>query len=68
MAFRLINNRAQDIAVKGFVATIILAVVLQLFGVFTLSITLPFIMPWLVVWLIGYSMINKSGEDDETES
>jgi len=64
MSFRLINNRAQDIGVKGFVVTLLAAVILHFVNVLTLSITLPFIMPWIVVWLIGYSMINRNNNQE----
>jgi hypothetical protein len=64
MAFRLINNRFQDMGAKGFAATLALSVVLHFTQVLSMSITLPFVMPWIVLWLIGYSMINKrEGED-----
>ncbi|HXB10714.1 MAG TPA: hypothetical protein VNZ45_01915 [Bacteroidia bacterium] len=64
MSFRLINNRAQDIAVKGFIVTLIVSVILHLLHWLSLSMSLPFVMPWLVVWLIGYSMINKNNNQE----
>ena len=65
MAFRLINNRFQDIGIKGFGVTLLIAVILHFTNVLSLSITLPFIMPWIVLWLIGYSMINKSNNNGQ---
>jgi len=60
MAFRLINNRFQDIGVKGFVAVVVISLILHFTGILSLSITLPFIMPWIVLWLVGYSMVKKN--------
>ena len=68
MAFRLINNKAQSISVKGFVLTLVLCLILHFTQVLTISITLPFTMPWLILWLVGYSMINKQdGENNSSD-
>jgi hypothetical protein len=60
MSFKLIRNRTQDIAVKGFVATFALSIILQLTHLLPISITLPFVMPWMVAWLIGYGMVKNN--------
>ncbi|NNM95186.1 MAG: hypothetical protein HKL88_06960 [Bacteroidia bacterium] len=60
MAFRLMGNRTQNIAVKGFLATVGASLILQFTALLSISVTLPFVMPWIVVWLIGYSMPGKN--------
>jgi hypothetical protein len=65
MAFRLIKNKAQDIAVKGAVVTLVAAILLQIFHMLDLDETLPFLLVWIMVWLIGSSIDSKS--DNEAE-
>jgi hypothetical protein len=54
------GNRTQNIAVKGFLATVGASLILQFTALLSISVTLPFVMPWIVVWLIGYSMPGKN--------
>ena len=59
MPFRLINNRMQSFAVKGFVVNVIVSVILALLKILPIDITLPFLMIWILLWLIGTSANNK---------
>jgi len=65
MAFRLINNRFQDIGAKGFAVVLIASTVLHFTGVLSITVTLPFLMPFILLWFIGYSMINRTDKGDE---
>ncbi|HSY75765.1 MAG TPA: hypothetical protein VK890_02845 [Bacteroidia bacterium] len=64
MAFRLIRNRAQQIAIIGFVVTLAICAILRYFGVET-YISMPFLMVWIMVWLLG-SNTDRKKTDDET--
>jgi hypothetical protein len=64
MAFRLINNRFQDIGAKGFAVTLVLCVILHFANILSLSVTLPFVMPWIVLWLVGQSMVSRNNKQD----
>lgn len=55
MKFRMIKNRIQNIAVKGFIIFLCLSILLALFKVVDLGITLPFLLIWILVWIIGTS-------------
>jgi hypothetical protein len=65
MAFRLIKNRAQDIAVKGGGFTIVASVLLGVLKILPIDITMPFLLLWIMIWFIGASINSKS--DNETE-
>ncbi len=63
MPFRLIKNRAQEIAVKGFVITLVLAALLPLFVKdLYFDETGPFVIVWVMVWIIGASADSKTDE------
>lgn len=62
MAFRFIRNRAQDIAVKGGAATLVLCIVLAVFKILPIDITLPFMLLWIMVWIIGAAMNTNNDE------
>jgi hypothetical protein len=59
MAFRLINNKAQNIAVKGFIASAVICAALSLFKVLPIDETGPFLLVWIMVWIIGASANSK---------
>ena len=59
MPFRLIRNKAQEIAVKGFVATAILCAVVAFFIPWSIEMTSPFLLVWVMVWIIGASSNSK---------
>jgi hypothetical protein len=60
MPFRLIRNRTQDIAVKGFIATALLCAVLSLLKILPIDMSAPFLLVWIMVWIIGASANPKS--------
>jgi hypothetical protein len=60
MPFRLIKNRIQDVAVKGFAATAALCALLAIFKVLPIDVTAPFLLGWIMVWIIGESSNSKS--------
>jgi len=60
MSFRIIKNKAQDIAVKGFLFTVVLCVILEITTSFTIDETAPFLLVWAMVWIIGASANPKS--------
>lgn len=60
MPFRLIKNRTQEIAVKGFVAFALLCAALAVFKVLPIDLTGPFALVWIMMWIVGASMDNKS--------
>jgi len=62
MAFRLIKNRAQQIAVIGFAATTAICVVLSLTKTLAIDITLPFTMVWIMIWLLASITNSKRSE------
>jgi hypothetical protein len=62
MSFRLIRNRAQQIAVIGFIATVALSLLLAIFSV-PIYITMPFAMVWMMVWLLGSASDNKESDE-----
>lgn len=55
MAFRLIRNKTQSIAVKGFAATAAVCAVVAIFQPWTIQVTAPFLLGWVMVWIIGAS-------------
>ena len=65
MAFRLIKNRAQDIAVKGGAITIVASILLAVLGIVPIDLTVPFLLLWIMIWFIGASINSKS--DNEAE-
>jgi hypothetical protein len=65
MSFRLIRNRAQQIAVIGFIITLVICVLLSFFNV-AIYITLPFLMVWIMVYLLG-SSVNRKRIDNEND-
>jgi hypothetical protein len=60
MAFRLIKNKTQSIAVKGFVATAIVCALVAFFQPWTIQVTSPFLLGWIMVWIIGASSNTNS--------
>ena len=62
MPFRLIKNKTQDIAVKGFIAFAILCTVLAILKAVPIDLSAPFAIVWIMVWLVGASIDNKSSE------
>ncbi|HTB32534.1 MAG TPA: hypothetical protein VK808_10935 [Bacteroidia bacterium] len=60
MPFRLIKNKTQDIAVKGFIATAVLCAALAIFKVLPIDMSAPFVLVWAMIWIIGASMNSKS--------
>ena len=66
MPFKLIRNRAQQIAVIGFVITLVICVVLSFFNV-AVYITLPFLMVWIMVYLLGSSSDRKKSDNESNE-
>jgi len=62
MSFRLIRNRAQQIAVIGFLVTLGLCIVLGFMHVLAIDITLPFTMVWIMVWLLAATTNRNQGE------
>lgn len=60
MAIRLIKNRIQSIAVKGFVATALVCAIVALFIPWSIEITTPFLLGWIMVWIIGAGSNSKS--------
>jgi hypothetical protein len=60
MPFRLIRNKAQDIAVKGFIVTLVLCAALAIFNVVPIDLSGPFLLVWVMVWVIGASSNSKS--------
>jgi len=65
MAFRLINNRLQNVGVKSFVVVLVASAVLHFTNVLPITITLPFLLPCILTWLIGYSMINRTDNNNK---
>lgn len=65
MALKLIRNKAQQIAVIGFVITLVLSIVLSFFKV-AFYITAPFLMVWIMVWLLGTMPDRKNTDDNDT--
>lgn len=65
MSFRLIRNRAQQIAVIGFIITLVICVLLSFFNV-AIYITLPFLMVWIMVYLLG-SSVDRKKIDNESD-
>lgn len=60
MPFRLIRNKAQEIAVKGFVATAIVCAIVAIFIPLPIQMTSPFLLVWIMVWIIGASSNSNS--------
>ncbi len=60
MPFRLMRNKTQDVAVKGFLVTLVVTILLALFKVVPFDITAPFLLLWIMVWMIGASANTKS--------
>ncbi len=60
MPFRLIRNKTQEIAVKGFIAMAILCGIVTLFIPWSIQMTSPFLLVWVMVWIIGASSNTKS--------
>jgi len=60
MPFRLIRNKIQDIAVKGFVATAAVCGIVAIFIPWSIEVTSPFLLGWIMVWLIGASNNTNS--------
>jgi len=65
MSFKLIKNKAQDIAVKGFIATASLCIILQLFTQVKIDESVPFLLVWVMVWVIGASANSNKNEGTE---
>ena len=63
MAFRLIHNRAQQVAVIAFVINVALSLVLLFFGI-AIYLTMPFLMVWIMIWVIGSSIDDKADGDE----
>jgi hypothetical protein len=63
MAFRLIKNKAQDVAVKGAVVTIVVSALLAVLNIVPIDITLPFLLLWIMIWFIGAS-INSNSDNE----
>ncbi|HTA26963.1 MAG TPA: hypothetical protein VK809_04200 [Bacteroidia bacterium] len=55
MSFRLIRNKTQEIAVKGFIASIVLCGIVAIFIPWSIQMTSPFLLVWIMVWIIGAS-------------
>jgi hypothetical protein len=62
MPFRLIRNRTQDIAVKGFIATAVVCAIVAFFRPWTIEMTSPFLLVWIMVWIVGASINPNSGQ------
>lgn len=62
MPFRIIRNRTQEIAVKGFIVTAIICAVVAIFKPWTIQVTSPFLLIWIMVWMVGASMNSNSSE------
>ncbi len=62
MSFRLIRNRAQQIAIIGFLATLVVSLFLSFFNI-PAYITLPFLMVWIMVWFLGLSGSRKNTDN-----
>ena len=62
MAFRLIRNKAQQIAVIGFIVTLVVCAILRYFGV-EMYISMPFLMVWIMVWLLGSNTDRKNDNE-----
>lgn len=60
MPFRLIRNRTQDIAVKGFWISAVICAILAIFKLVYIDLSAPFLLVWVMVWIIGASMNSKS--------
>jgi len=60
MAFRLIKNKTQSIAVKGFAATAAICALVAIFQPWTIQVTSPFLLGWVMVWIIGASSNSNS--------
>lgn len=60
MPFRLIKNRTQSIAVKGFVATAAVCAIVAIFIPWSIQVTSPFLLGWIMVWIIGASSNTNS--------
>ena len=65
MPFKLIRNKAQQLAVIGFIITLAICIVLSFFNL-AIYITLPFLMVWIMVWLLG-SSVNGNNTDNESD-
>ncbi len=63
MPFKLIRNKAQQIAVIGFIITLVICIVLSFFNL-AIYITSPFLMVWIMVWLLGSSVNGKSDDNE----
>ena len=59
MPFRLIKNRTQDIAVKGFVVSAVVCAALAFFKVVYIDLSAPFLLVWVMVWVLGASIDSK---------
>ena len=59
MAFRLIRNKPQEIAVKGFIASAIVFAIVAFFVPWSIQMTSPFLLVWVMVWIIGASSNSK---------
>lgn len=60
MAFRLIKNKTQSIAVKGFIATLAVCALVAFFQPWTIEVTTPFLLGWIMVWIIGAGSNSNS--------
>jgi len=60
MPFRLIKNRTQSIAVKGFIAMAVICGVVAIFIPWSIQVTSPFLLVWVMIWFIGGSIDSKS--------
>jgi hypothetical protein len=60
MSFRLIRNKIQEIAVKGFIITAIGCGIVALFIPWSIEVTSPFLLAWVMVWIIGASSNTQS--------
>jgi len=63
MAFRLIQNTAQKVAVIAAIVNIAIALILCYFGV-PVYLSLPFLIVWIMVWLLGSSIDRKTNDDE----
>lgn len=59
MAFRLIRNKTQEVAVKGFVATAAICAIIAIFVHWSIEVTSPFLLAWIMVWIIGTGSNSK---------
>jgi len=60
MPFKLIRNKTQDVAVKGFIATGLVCAIVAIFIPWSIDITAPFLLAWIMVWIIGADNNSKS--------